>query len=270
MPSLSTYLQRGLTTALNAAGHAGAYQMRHFGKAQKISYKGKINIVTEIDKQSEQMILKTLRSNFPDCDYVTEETDIAQSGKACRWIIDPLDGTTNYAHGYSCFCVSIALEVEGRVRLGVVYAPYYEELFYAVEGKGAWLKSKTGKKRLQVSKVTDLEKSLLVTGFPYSVREESASLFALFERMVLSAQGVRRDGSAALDLSYVAAGRFDGFWETNLRPWDTAAGQLMVREAGGTNTDFAGHAYHPSMSAIVSTNGLIQKDMLAIIGFTPR
>ncbi len=259
------FLDRHLALAIRAARSAGDNQLHHFGKTQKISYKGIINIVTEIDKQSERMILKTLRSTFSDHDYVTEETDITQTGKDFRWIIDPLDGTTNYAHGYPCFCVSIGLEVQGHVRLGVVYAPYYQELFYAVEGKGAWLQSRKGKKRLKVSRVQDLQKSLLVTGFPYSVREESQPHFAMFERFILSAQGVRRDGSAALDLCYVAAGRFDGFWEMNLHAWDTAAGHLMVREAGGVNSDFTGASYVPAMRALVSSNGLLHKDMLKVI-----
>lgn len=261
MPSYSSYLP----AALRAAKRAGDYQMRHFGKDQKISYKGKINIVTEIDKHCEKLILKELRTAYPGHDYVTEETDIAQTGKDFRWIIDPLDGTTNYAHGYPFFCVSIGLEVRGRVRVGVVYAPFLGEIFHAVEGKGAWLQSKRGKKRLRVSRVDDLNKSLLVTGFPYSVREEPGPVFALFEHFIMSAQGVRRDGSAALNLCYVAAGRFDGFWERNLNSWDTAAGQLMVSEAGGINTDYHGKPFETEMRAVVSSNGLLHKPMLAVI-----
>ena len=266
--SFSSYLR----TALFAAHIAGDYQMRHFGKDQKISYKGNINIVTEIDKQCERLILKTLRAKFPDHDYVTEETDIAQTGKDFRWIIDPLDGTTNYAHGYPCFCVSIALEVEGRVRAGVVHAGFSGETFYAVDGIGAFVQSKKGVRRLRVSRVDDLNKALLVTGFPYSVREAPSPHFALFERFILSAQGVRRDGSAALNLCYVAAGRFEGFWELNLHSWDTAAGQLMVTEAGGENTDFQGNPYLPAMPAVLSSNGLVHKTMLGVIkkALTPR
>ncbi len=257
-------LLKYLSTALEAARAAGAYQLSHFGREQKISYKGKINIVTEVDKQCERMILKTLRAKFPDHDYVTEETDIAQTGHDCRWIIDPLDGTTNYAHGYPFFCVSIGLEVKGRVRVGAVYAPYLRELFYAAEGHGAWLETPRGKKRLRVSRVDDMNKALLVTGFPYSVRENPGLHFTLFEKFILSAQGVRRDGSAALDLCYVAAGRFEGFWELNLHSWDTAAGELIVREAGGKNTDVEGNLYNPSMPAIISSNGLLHQRMLAI------
>ncbi len=258
-------LQSYLKTAQRAAFAAGEYQLRHFGKEQKISFKGKINIVTEIDKQCERLVLKTLRAKFPGHDYVTEETDIAQTGKAFRWIIDPLDGTTNYAHGFPFFCVSIALEIEGRVRVGVVYAPYLREMYYAAEGRGAWLLRGPRKTRLSVSRADDVEKALLVTGFPYTVREESRLHFALFQRFILAAQGVRRDGSAALDLCYVAAGRYDGFWEMNLNPWDTAAGQLMVHEAGGVNTDFQGNAFLPAMRAVVSSNGLLQRSMLNIV-----
>ncbi len=262
---LSTYL----SIALRAARAAGSYQLSHFGREQKISYKGKINIVTEIDKQCEKMILKMLRAKYPGHDYVTEETDIAQTGKDCRWIIDPLDGTTNYAHGYPFFCVSIGLEVKGRVRVGVVYAPYLRELFYAVEGQGAWLQTPRAKKRLRVSRVGDMNKALLVTGFPYSVRDDAGTHLALFKKFLLSAQGVRRDGSAALDLCYVAAGRFEGFWELNLHSWDTAAGELIVREAGGKNTDIVGKPYDPSMPAIISSNGLLHRRMLAIVRGMP-
>ncbi len=256
-----------LRTALEAAGQAGNHQLRHFGREQKIYFKGAINIVTDVDKACERMILKILRRKFPEHDYVTEETDIAQTGKDFRWIIDPLDGTTNYAHGYPFFSVSIALEFQGRILLGVVYTPYFGELFYAAEDRGAWLmRDNTRKrKRLRVSRIADLEKSLLVTGFPYSVREESRPHFAMFENFILSAQGVRRDGCASLNLCYIAAGRFDGFWELNLHPWDTAAGQLAVKEAGGFCTDFEGKAFVPAMRQIVSSNGQLHKPMLETI-----
>jgi myo-inositol-1(or 4)-monophosphatase len=229
-----------------------------------VQYKGKINLVTEADRLSETLIMKRINRSFPGHDILTEESPETTNGSGFRWIIDPLDGTTNYAHGYPVFCVSIALEVAGEIRLGAVYNPMLAELFTAEKGEGASLNGN----RIAVSRTANLSKGLLATGFPYDIREDRNNNMNYFTALAMNAQAVRRSGSAALDLAYVAAGRFDGFWELKLMPWDTAAGWLLVTEAGGVVTDLCGGPYGLSSPHIMAGNGIINGEMLRILAKT--
>jgi myo-inositol-1(or 4)-monophosphatase len=223
----------------------------------QISKKGPANLVTEMDLLAEQMIVDRILRTFPDHRILAEERG-SESGEApTTWVIDPLDGTTNYAHGYRFFCVSIGVEVEGEMLVGVVYDPVCKELFSAVRGSGATLNSKP----IQVSKEDSLQDSLLCTGFSYSQDEIEANL-KLFNRIMRSSRSVRRDGSAALDLSYVACGRFDGFWELSLNPWDVAAGSLIVQEAGGKVTLFDSSPCTIHDRECLATNGTIHQAVI--------
>jgi len=226
-----------------------------------VRYKGEINLVTEADHLSETLIVERIRRSFPRHDILAEESPETTNGSGFRWVIDPLDGTTNYAHGYPVFCVSIALEVAGEIRLGAVYNPMLSELFTAEKGAGAFLNGG----RIAVSGTRDLNRGLLATGFPYDIREDRNNNMNYFKAFAMHAQAVRRAGSAALDLAYVAAGRFDGFWELKLMPWDTAAGWLLVTEAGGVVTDFSGGPFGLRSPHMLAGNGLINDAMLRIL-----
>jgi len=250
-----------LRVAEDAAQIAGQYQKSRFASTLNIEMKGDKNLVTEVDKESERLIVEHLLSCFPDHDIIAEEWDYRQSGSPCRWIIDPLDGTTNYAHGYPWFCVSIGLEREGELVAGVIYNPVYDELFTATKGGGAYMNGNC----LSVSTRTPLNNSLLGTGFPYDCATDPDNNFASFIAFQKSARGIRRAGAAALDLAYVAAGRLDGFWELKLRAWDVAAGVLIVREAGGMVTTFDGSAYDVFNDKIVASNGLIHDEMINML-----
>ncbi len=251
--------------AVEMARNAGALLKKKFNKTHKIQYKGDINIVTEADKMSEHLIIKSIRRNFPEHGILSEESPaIAGAGKK-RWIVDPLDGTTNYAHGYPVFCVSIALESDGNVVLGVIYDPMRDDLFSAVRGKGAYLNNK----KLSVSSIRDISRSLLATGFPYDIRESRDNNLDYFNRMAVKVQAIRRAGAAALDLAYLAAGRFDGFWELKLKPWDTAAGCLMVEEAGGRISDLSGKKWNIASPGVLASNGLVHKKMLDVLRMKP-
>jgi myo-inositol-1(or 4)-monophosphatase len=247
--------------AIAMAREAGALLKDKFNDIHTIEYKGEINIVTEADKASEAMLISNIQKRYPTHAIISEETGGVDNPSPYRWVIDPLDGTTNYSHRYPVFCVSIALELDGSVILGVIYYPMLDELFVAEKGKGAFLNDQ----KISVSKTTDMSKCLLATGFPYDVRHNKNNNLNYFTAMIMRAQAVRRPGSAALDLAYVAAGRFDGFWELKLNPWDTAAGWLMVTEAGGTVTDLFGTPYHLDTPHILASNGLIHSDMISII-----
>lgn len=257
MTDYSKYLQE----AISAARVAGQYQMSRFASNLDIELKGEKNLVTEVDKESERLIVEHLLSCFPDHDIIAEEGDYLQSDSPYRWIIDPVDGTTNYAHGYPWFCTSIALQVKGEMLAGVIYNPVYDELFTATKGGGAYLNGK----RLSVSTRTPLNNALLGTGFPYDCATDPANNFANFIAFQKSARGIRRAGAAALDLAYVAAGRLDGFWELKLKAWDVAAGVLMVREAGGVVTTFDGSSYDVFNDKIVASNGLIHDEMITML-----
>jgi myo-inositol-1(or 4)-monophosphatase len=257
MNTYNNYLQE----AVAAAWIAGRYQKSRFATSLDIEMKGDKNLVTEVDKESERLIVEHLLARFPGHDIVAEEGDYLQGGSPCRWIIDPVDGTTNYAHGYPWFCTSIGLELEGELVAGVIYNPVYDELFTATKGGGAQLNGTP----LSVSHRAPLQNSLLGTGFPYDCATDPANNFANFIAFQKKARGIPRPGAAALDLAYVAAGRLDGFWELKLMPWDVAAGVLLVREAGGTVTTFDGSAYDIFNDRIVASNGLIHDEMVAML-----
>jgi myo-inositol-1(or 4)-monophosphatase len=250
-----------LTTAIQAAKAAGAIQKRHYGRVKDIRFKGEINLVTEVDKACEEKILKILRKNHPDHDILTEETGAHLKGSEYKWIVDPLDGTTNYAHSYPCFCVSIALEHRGKALVGVVYNPNLEELFWAVRGRGAFL----NKKRIFVSKIKALKRSLLATGFAYNVHTTKNDNLDHFRNFLKTAQAVRRDGAAAIDICYIACGRFDGFWELGLKPWDVAAAALILEEAGGRSTMLDGGKLDIYSDEIAASNGFIHRAMVDIL-----
>lgn len=284
-----------LNFAIQTARDAGRVLMERFGRAIQISNKGLIDLVTEADLAAERLIIERIKSHHPRHAILAEESGATPSVNSpdseWKWIVDPLDGTTNYAHGYPCFCVSIALEHAGVLEVGVIYDPVRDELFAAERGAGATLNGR----RIRVSEIEDLDRALLCTGFPYDVRERGE--FARhFRNFIMNAQAVRRDGSAALDLAYVACGRFDGFWEDyrlpslsyakrmssehhagehvhseslldGLRPWDVAAGMLIIREAGGVVTD----DHHNSLELtsynciLTASNGLIHEEMIKVL-----
>ena len=248
------------TFAMTIAREAGGLLKKNINDIHMISFKGEINIVTEADRMSEDMILSAIRDRFPHHDILSEESSATETGSAFRWIVDPLDGTTNYAHGYPVFCVSIALEREGDVLLGVVYNPMLNEMFVAEKQRGTYLNGH----KLSVSGISILSHSLLATGFPYDIREDKNNNINYFTEMARKVQAIRRAGSAALDLAYVAAGRFDGFWELKLMPWDTAAGCLMIREAGGVVTDLFGAPFHLTSPHVLASNGALHQDMMAV------
>jgi myo-inositol-1(or 4)-monophosphatase len=247
--------------AIEIAREAGIFLKNKLHSVHTIDYKGEINLVTEVDKISEEMITSKITTLFPDHDILSEEFTHTNRGSDFRWIIDPLDGTTNYAHGYPFFCVSIALERLSTMIVGIVYDPMLNEMFVAEKGKGAFLNDR----EIHVSNTRGVIKGLLATGFPYDIREDSHNNLNYFNKMILKAQAIRRAGSAALDLAYVAAGRFDGFWELKLNPWDIAAGWLLIEEAGGIVTDMGGNDYYLESSSILASNGRIHKEMMGVL-----
>lgn len=255
-----------LNFAIQIAREAGGILIDRLGRALQVFQKGDIDLVTEADLASEKLLIERINSHYPRHRILAEESGASEGVGAVpgegewRWIIDPLDGTTNYAHGYPCFCVSIGVERAGRIEMGVVYDPTRDELFAAERGRGATM----NERRLRVSEVEDLNRAMLCTGFPYNVRERPD--FARdFTNFTLQAQAVRRDGSAALDLAYVACGRFDGFWENGLNPWDVAAGLLLIEEAGGRVTDFRGGPLDIYTPKVLASNGLLHEAMLRVL-----
>src|ERR1700682_3296738 len=248
-----------LATAIEIAREAGKALREEFTRPADISYKAEWDLVTQADKRAEAVIVTALQKNFPGHAVAAEEGSGRDPTSEFRWHVDPLDGTTNFAHGYPCFAVSIALAEKGKLIAGVVYNPIYEELFAAALGHGATLNGK----KITVSRNSALKASLLCTGFPNHKREAHPNIHYYWD-FTLRSHGVRRDGSAALDLASVAAGRFDGFWEFGLKPWDTAAGVLLVEEAGGKITDFSGQPYRLGGPVILATNGLIHDEMRAV------
>jgi myo-inositol-1(or 4)-monophosphatase len=247
--------------AVDLARKSGALLKEKINQKHEIHYKGEINLVTEADKMSEDLIIAAINRNFPDHGILSEESPVITGAGKLRWIIDPLDGTTNYAHGYPVFCVSIALEKEGEIILGVVYDPMREEMFIAVRGEGAYLNDKI----ISVSPVKDISRSLLATGFPYDIRDSKENNLDYFNVMAVNVQAIRRAGAAALDLAHLAAGRFDGFWELKLKPWDTAAGCLLVTEAGGVISDIAGGKWQLQSPSLLASNGLIHEQMMKVL-----
>ncbi|MBI2354620.1 MAG: inositol monophosphatase [Deltaproteobacteria bacterium] len=250
-----------LEVAVEAALTAGRYQRYRFASRFAVEMKGDKNLVTEVDRESERLIVEQLLASFPDHSILAEEGEYPRTDSPFCWIIDPLDGTTNYAHGFPWFCVSIGLAEEGVPVAGVIYNPISDELFTAARGGGAFLNGH----RVRVSTRAPLRDTLLATGFPYDCASDPANNFANFIAFQKVARGIRRAGAAALDLAYVAAGRLDGFWELKLKPWDVAAGVLMVAEAGGEVSGFDGSPYAIGEHRILASNGLIQGEMVATL-----
>ena len=242
----------------DVAREAGALLMRHFKARVQIEYKGDVDLVTVADRESEQLIVARIRARFPGHDILGEEGTRTDTGAEFKWYIDPLDGTTNFAHGFPVFCVSIALERKGERVAGVLYDPTRDELFAAEKGSGAALNGA----RIHVSKIAKLNEALVATGFPSHKRHKNPNIH-FYHQITLRTHGVRRAGSAALDLACVASGRVDGFWEFNLNPWDTAAGVLLVEEAGGTVSDFAGGPFHISSREVCASNTVLHPALLA-------
>ena len=249
--------------AIEAARDAGHLLLEKFGRITAITKKGDINLVTEADLASEEVIIERIRSYYPKHSILAEESGeaiVIGGDTSWKWIIDPLDGTTNYAHGYPCFCVTLALEHGGEIVIGVTFDPTRDELFAAEQGRGATLNGKP----IRVSATDKLGDSLIVTGFPYDFKQRDNFARHLTE-FLLSSRGVRRDGSAAIDMAYVACGRFDGFWEEGLNPWDVAAGKLLIEEAGGVITYYDGSKFSIYKPPLCASNGLIHTEMLEVL-----
>ncbi|MCP4139365.1 MAG: inositol monophosphatase [Chloroflexi bacterium] len=241
------------------AKEAGSILRAGYNKTHQVEYKSTIDLVTEVDRQAEEFLLKSILDKFPEHHILAEEKGVVKGNNDHIWYIDPLDGTVNYAHNIPIFCVSIAYAYKRDLRLATVYDPMRDEIFSAERGKGAWLNGVP----IRVSQVTTLERSLLVTGFPYDMWNTSNDNLANYGRFAKQTQGVRRLGAAALDLCYVGAGRFEGFWETSLQPWDVAAGGLIAEEAGAKVTDMEGEGDYVSypVSILAAPSGLHKKMM---------
>lgn len=247
---------------LEATKEAGKIIQQYFQGSFNIENKEGINnLVTEVDKHSEKAIIDIIRKNYPGHSIISEEVGEMLQESDYQWIIDPIDGTVNFAHGIPICCVSIGLKHKEELLLGAVYNPMMNELFFAEKGKGAYLNDKP----IKVSSKTNFAKACLVTGFPYKWPNSSEHPIRVFERFILEGLPVRRLGSAAIDLCWVACGRFDGFWEYNLSSWDVAAGYLIVQEAGGRITNFDGEPYSVFDKETLATNGHIHEDMLRLI-----
>jgi myo-inositol-1(or 4)-monophosphatase len=257
-----------LATAIEIVLRAGDIHMSRRRSGFRVEKKGAIDLVTEVDLECERMGRAIIAERFPDHDVLAEELDRGAgepSASAYRWVFDPLDGTTNYAHGLPIFCASLALEINGRAEVAAIYDATRNELFTAERGEGAFLNGTP----LRVSATTKLLDTLLVTGFPYDVHRRRDGLVDLFGRFLGRARAVRRLGSAAIDLCYVAAGRFDGFWEEHLKRWDVAAGALIVTEAGGRMTGMDGSPFDPGAGHLVASNGLVHEAILGVIREQP-
>jgi myo-inositol-1(or 4)-monophosphatase len=254
-----------LDVAWEAASTAGEILRRNWPQPRSIDYKGPIDLVTSVDRDAERSIVDVLQRQFPNHSILAEEeTAISGDANEYRWIIDPLDGTTNFAHGYPQVSVSIALEHGGQILVGLVYDPLRRECFRAVKGQGATLNGD----KIKISAVNELDKALLATGFPYDSRDHADFYLSFFKAFLPRCQGIRRAGSAALDLCGVASGRLDGFWELKLKPWDIAAGALIVAEAGGSLSDFSGKEFSVLGTETLASNGIIHNEMVEVIRAT--
>jgi myo-inositol-1(or 4)-monophosphatase len=251
-------LTAALETARLAAREAGLIQKEALGATRRVEHKGIYDLVTDVDRRCEKMVLEILSSHFPEVPVLAEESSPRLVGVESYWVVDPLDGTTNYARGYPLFCCSIALMEGGRPALGVVYEPLRDEMFWARAGEGAFLNDGP----LAVSDTAHLEEALLATGFPYDRLEQPQTNLDRFCLLTLRCRGVRRGGSAALDLCYTACGRLDGFWEIRLYPWDVCAGAFIVEQAGGRVTDLQGRPYDWSGKETVATNGRLHRELI--------
>jgi len=242
---------------MEMAREAGALLTGHFRRRVKVEYKGDVDLVTVADRASERLITDRIRNRWPDHNIMGEEGTRQEQGSDYRWYVDPLDGTTNFAHGFPVFCVSLGVEHKGTRVAGVVYDPTRDEMFSAEKGSGAYLNGE----RIGVSKVDNLAECLVATGFPSHKRHKNPNIF-FYHQITLKTHGVRRAGSAALDLCSVAAGRFDGFWEFNLNPWDTAAGVLLVEEAGGRVTGFSGQPFKIDSRETLASNAIVHEALM--------
>lgn len=257
-----------LDLAIRAAREAGAILQEYATRGFRISNKGRIDLVTEADLASERHIKELITSHYPTHHILAEESGISAHGDPVEghcWIIDPLDGTTNFSHGYPCYAVSIGIEHQGEMVAGVIYDPTRDELFTAARGAGSMLNGE----KMQVSDVDQLERALVVSGFPYDVRERMDEYMPAWRIFLERAQGVRRLGSASIDMCCVANGRMDGFWESGLSPWDTAAGWIIIEEAGGRVTKLDGSPFDNYSSSLLCTNGKIHEEMLAVCAQIP-
>jgi myo-inositol-1(or 4)-monophosphatase len=254
-------LKRFLRVAVKACRAAGRIQMTAFGAALKVEHKGEIDLVTAIDRRSEDEITAILTGAFPDHGYLAEESPLTKGAGDYLWVIDPLDGTTNYSRGFPVFCSSIALSCRGTVIVAAIYNPVLRELFTALRGGGAFLNGKG----IHVTRRDRLSDGFLATGFPYDIRRSRRNNLDHFSHFATRCLAIRRAGAAALDLAYVAAGRFDGFWELKLKPWDMAAGSLLVEEAGGRVTLPDGRPFRLKNGDIVASNGAIHDQMLTVL-----
>ncbi len=247
--------------AIKAAHEGGRVLLQKFGGVLDVGFKGAIDLVTEADRAAEEAVVGIIRHTFPRHAVLAEEAEHGLSEGEYRWIIDPLDGTTNYTHGFPWFAVSIGLEVEGEIVLGVVYNPFHQELFVAERGRGAFLNDI----QIRVSSVASLDAALLATGFPYDRKHSAVNNYDHFVNFQQTAQACRRAGSASLDLAYLAAGRLDGFWEMKLKPWDVAAGKVLVEEAGGRISDFDGSPLDIKGKECLASNGMIHERMQEVL-----
>lgn len=250
--------------AFRAAKAGGAILKERLGNIKNIDYKSAFNIVTDVDKASEKEIIGIIREAFPDDQLLGEESGAHKTSSTRRWLIDPLDGTTNYTHSYPFFSVSIGFEVDGKLAMGAVYNPNLDELYWAQRGKGAWV----GERQMRVSNNGSISTCLFATGFPSDSKAAKINNMAQFATVTDLSQGVRRDGSAALDLSFVACGRLDGFWELKLAPWDLAAGTIIVEEAGGMVTNLVGGPFDINSGHVVATNGAVHRQLLEALSFS--
>jgi myo-inositol-1(or 4)-monophosphatase len=261
MPNTNVDINDCIKVGLAVIQEAGSLLHDRFDRDFTVLHKGAINLVTDVDLAAEELIVGRIRKAFPTHSILAEEKHHDSSAGAVKWIIDPLDGTTNYAHGYPVFSISIGLEIDGEVEWGAVLDPIRDELYAARKGHGASCNGRS----LSVSAVPSLDGSLLATGFPYDIRTSSLNNLENFCAFAVRTQGIRRSGSAAIDLCHVAAGCIDGFWELKLNPWDCAAGHLMIREAGGLITNFCGQPGSIYEREVIASNGLIHQEMIAIL-----
>jgi myo-inositol-1(or 4)-monophosphatase len=250
-----------LDFAIELARSGGGVLKHYMTREKQVELKARANLVTVADKESEALIIRRINERYPNHAVLAEESGASGSGEG-KWIIDPLDGTTNFAHQYPFFSVSIAFEQHGEILCGAVYDPVRDEMFSGARGMGSFV---NGQQRIRVSDVDRLGSGLLLTGFPYGVREKIRLAMSQFEAFIIESQAVRRGGSAALDLCYLAMGRCDGFWELDLHPWDTAAGRVIVEEAGGRITDFKGNPFSVYGKDILASNGKIHREMEEVL-----
>jgi myo-inositol-1(or 4)-monophosphatase len=255
-------LKNEFDLALKVVLGAGRILQKGFRAPRDYRLKGAIDLVTEWDLKSQQWITDRIKTRFPDHDFLVEEGGVARRSSPFCWVLDPLDGTTNFVHGFSVFCVSLALLKGKEILLGIVHNPELKETYWAVKGQGAFFNGRP----MRVSSVPRISQSLLATGFPYNIKRTHRRVVRRFENVITRSQGVRRPGSAAMDLCWVARGVYEGFWEEYLKPWDTAAGVLIVEESGGRVTDFSGRPFSLFKKEIAATNGLLHEELLRLLG----